>query len=289
MNSSGTGDSNYVIRLQLYRAFMDRYFPASLARATGMRPRQSVSGPDLSGYYTWSRHVASNFLSLATMFGQARLSPNEHGGFSVDQITGVASTPIEWRADREDRWIDAHGSSRVAAVRGSDRTLRYLAVDDSFPAAVLQPVPWHSSKSWNAPLYVGCLGALLLAVVAWPVAFLVRYRRERSARVQTHFALGYLASFLHAAVLLVWFWLISDIGGQIHQFNDSLNWLIRVMQVAAGIAAVITPLVLLRAVRVWNAPTHGTPTKIGYTLGALACCGAVWLTITFRLLPLGTV
>jgi hypothetical protein len=181
-NSQGKDGATYRLRDALFEQFTDRYFPAPVpdepALATAVEHSRAVAG-----VYAGSRRSTSTFFNAVSLLGQTKVVAQDDGTLVVPQLVGPNQKPKVWREVEPYVWREIGGQERLAA-RVEDGKVKFLAFDSAGGIAVLMPVPGSQSSAWINPLMLTAIAVLLVSVVAWPVAALVR-RRYKAARALT--------------------------------------------------------------------------------------------------------
>jgi CubicO group peptidase (beta-lactamase class C family) len=175
LNSSGAGPADEAIRSQLFRGFVDRYFPAP----TPIEPRWRDSVRDgrlVAGAYELSRRGQTTILAAMRLALQLKVTADANGDLSIPLLDALTGAPHRtWREVAPLQWREVGGQSRIAAVV-KDGQVQALTTDDLPAIAVLQPVPPGMKLVWLGPALVAALAVLALTVVLWPITALVRWR-----------------------------------------------------------------------------------------------------------------
>jgi CubicO group peptidase (beta-lactamase class C family) len=174
LNSAGTGTANIAIRLQLYRGFVDRYFPASAPDLTRWRNAEP-DGRLVTGSYESSRRGQTTVLSALRLAEQIRVRMLANGDLTLPLLDALTGSPHRtWQEIAPFLWQEVGGKSRIAAIVRDGRV--EALTTDAVPAfAILQPVPWGLRQGWLAPALAGAVAVLALAAILWPVGALVRW------------------------------------------------------------------------------------------------------------------
>ncbi|HLS24516.1 MAG TPA: serine hydrolase domain-containing protein [Beutenbergiaceae bacterium] len=246
MNSSGVNPaSTSVLREQLLHGFADRYFPADGAGVPGIESGSDAAGRAdaqatdtavehaqvLAGAYTVSRAVESNFIRLLRVLGQVTIQTDDDGVVTIDALTDTAGQPLRFVETEPWVWQEIGGQQRVAAdvVDGQMRAVGIA------PALTLEPMPAAFSVAMPA-LVVGLL-VLVVSLIGWPVAGLVRrryrVRLEMSRGMRRWRLASLLAAGLAVAAVLAWGMVALPLMGM----GDASAGLIRVAQVLTLLGA----------------------------------------------------
>ncbi|HXQ17304.1 MAG TPA: serine hydrolase domain-containing protein [Caulobacteraceae bacterium] len=261
LNSSGAGPADEAIRAQLFRGFVDRYFPAPIPDMprwkTAIADGRLVAGP-----YELSRRGQTTLLAVERLIIQASVRADAKGDLTIpilDSLTGAP--PRTWREIGPMLWQEVGGKSRIAAVVNEGQVTA-LTTDD-FPAiAVLQPVPPGLRMSWLGPALAAAIAVLALTVALWPISALVRrhYRAALplSGRAAMLYRLVRLTALVELAFLGLWVTTLATIANAPEKANSDLDPWLRSLQglglvglIGAAVALLNLILVLADAKRGW--------------------------------------
>ena len=178
-----------------------------------------------------------------------------------------------------------HDQDRVGFKR--DESGRLALVTD-FPVFVFQRSPWNENSSFNLPLIVSAMVVLLLTLLFWPVAALIRrhYRQPlnltpQQRRLRLMVRLACLFDLLFVCGFAVFFTMSEkDIGILSPRFNP----LLRMIQLVGWVGVLGTLAALYNAFRSWQEQGRWFWSKVGDSLVALACVAFVWFVFTWNML-----
>lgn len=284
-NSAGKESSVYTLRTALFEKFADRYFPAPPPE----RPTLASAvehGRQLAGTYGVSRRSETSFFKLFTLLGQFKVTVEDDGTVVIPPLTGLNGEPKRWREVAPYVWQEIGGQERVAAQVENGR-VRMVGADSLTGIMVFLPVGAAAASSWIIPAVMVAIVALLLTVVAWPVAAVVRRRRGAAFALSGREALGYrfvrVAAVVNLVFLLGWVLVFSAGEADLAAFDGRMDpwlWLLRLigLLVVAG-AAVAT----------WNAwltfhASRGLKSKTWAVVLAASCVALAWFAFAFHLI-----
>jgi len=157
---------------------------------------------------------------------------------------------------------------------------------------VYERAPWYASSTWLMPLFLASIAAVLLTVMLWPVAAIVRrryhaplvleprslraYRWSRIAALAISVALGLWALFLSFVLADT-----GTLGGRL----DPLLVLAQLMSIVAfvgGLAAMLWNLVV-----VWGGKRRW-PARVWSIVLAFSAVFVLWVGLVCKLLVVGT-
>jgi CubicO group peptidase (beta-lactamase class C family) len=279
LDSSGDGPASVAIRAQLYRNFMDRYFPAPIPDEPAL-PTAKADAARVAGYYEMSRRSETTVLAATRLVQQLKVSADADGRLSMptlDRLLGVP--PRKWREVAPMTWREEGGKGLIKAVV-KDGAIVALSTDEMPQAAVLQPTPAAWRPTFRLPVFATCLGVLGLFVLTWPIAAFAR--RTYGAR----FALTGTAAWLHRAVRLTalvdlvfvgaWFGMFLSVSGDISKANAGLDPTMRAIQAIGVLGLAGLVLVAWNLVVVWRDKDRGWWAKTASLLALAACAIFDW-------------
>jgi CubicO group peptidase (beta-lactamase class C family) len=281
-NSAGKGEID--ARGAVWHQFLDRYFPyqppAGAQVANAAQDAQAVSG-----HYIVSRRSEDTVLKVLTVAGETKVSTNDDGSISVSDLKDLNGEPKKFREIGPLLFRDVNGQDLLGFKHDSSGKWVF-AID--FPFMVFQEAPLAENSIWNVPLIIGSLVILLLTVLLWPVAALVRKRygqklvlTPQQQRLRLLVRIVCLVDLVFFAAFALFLTLaFKDIGLLSPKYNV---WL-RLIQIVGWVGIIGTVLALLNAFRSWRQPDRWVLSRIGDTLIALACLGVVWFTFTWNML-----
>ena len=281
-NSRGEKDAVYGARSRLFDLFMDRYFPVPPVKDAPLVAGAAAHAAALAGRYESSRRVEHGFISLFYLIQQEKVIDNGDGSISLASIEGK-----RFREIAPNLWREAGGVRELLVTgTGSDRQI----LDSTNPVGVLQPVSFARNADLN--LWIGGLSVLLvlLTVLFWPVAAWLRRTRPAApsvtGRAVTTRRLTRIAALADLVYLGGWYAIVAPIlSNTLDAYNDGMDGVIRVMQIAA-----IVPIVAA-IIGIWNAVTvarlgNGWGVKARAVIVAMALAGIVWIAAQGGLMSL---
>lgn len=290
LNSTGKKGAAGPIRAALIEQFADRYFPAPEDVRT-LHPTLAAGHARLmAGTYESSRRAQTTFFSLLNLATQVKVTVDSDGAILVPALVGLNGQPKKWRAVAPYVWHEVDGKARLAA-RVENGTVVMFSVDEVSPFLVFQPVPWWRSSSWLVPLVAYACGALILAIVGWPVSALVRRYHGIASTLTGSQARSYrlvrITAVATVAVLAGWVAITVPVSTNLFVYSARLDpwvWTLQLLSfVAFGAAAVIS---LWNAWLVWRGK-RGWFARLWNVALAVACLGILWVAVVFKLIDVG--
>jgi CubicO group peptidase (beta-lactamase class C family) len=281
-NSAGKGEGRP--REAVWHAFLDRYFPYH----PPAEPAQQTAAADaelVAGRYIISRRSQTTIFKVFTVLGESKVYSNPDHTISLNDLKNLNGQPMKLQEIRPLMFRDVNGQDRIGFKR--DASGRLVLVTD-FPVFVFQRAPWDENSGLNLPLILCAIVVLVLTLLFWPIAALIRchYAQklvvtpgQRRTRLLTRlaclfdllFLIGFAAYFTTAE---------KDIGLLSPRFNP----LLRFIQIIGWIGVVGTLPVLYNALLSWREQGRWLWNRLGDTLIALACVEFVWFVFIWNLL-----
>jgi CubicO group peptidase (beta-lactamase class C family) len=284
-NSSGKHDSR--VRKVLFAGFMDRYFPAPVTVDLPTLKSAPEDAQRIAGLYIGSRRSASNFLSIAALVGQTKVTAHADGTITVSDIDGLNGVDKTWREIAPQRWREVNGTRTLDGKLESGEVSSFTT--DEYPPILIEQRAtfWHSA-SWNLPLFYAMAVMLALTVVFWPVKALLRWRYKRPLGLSGYPRLAYrwarVAALVDIACLAGWGTFLALGSSDLSNFGTRSDSVLTILQSLTGIGVFLTiaPFWELRvafadAARPWW-------TKATDVLLAVACVSFAWFAFSLHIL-----
>ncbi|HET9408027.1 MAG TPA: serine hydrolase domain-containing protein [Candidatus Sulfotelmatobacter sp.] len=281
-NSAGKGEISP--REALWHAFLDRYYPYEPPPAAA--PANAAADAQLvSGRYLSSRRADTTIIKVSNVAGQPKVYSNSDGTISVNALKDLNGQPKKFQEIGPLIFREVHGQEKVGFKR-DDKGNLVLVID--FPFFVFERTPANENTAFQAPLIIAALVILVLTLLLWPIAALLRkhYRHPLSLtpqqrRLRLLVRLTCLLDVLFVAVFIGFFSMAEkDIGILSPRFNPML----RIIQLVGWLGVLGTILALINALRSWREQGRWWMSKLGDLLIALACVGFVWFVFTWNML-----
>ncbi|MCO1658199.1 serine hydrolase domain-containing protein [Pseudonocardia humida] len=289
MNSTGRDGAAGVLRTRLFTEFADRYFPGPALTADRVEPGTSAEHAALmAGNWSSSRRSDSNFLALTDLLGQVSVSVGPDGELVAPVLPGAAGQPRRWVEVEPFVWQDLDSHERLAAVIEDGEVVRF-SVDMAAPFLVWERTPAARSSALLLPLLYASLAVLVLTVLMWPGAVLLRRRYGASAELSGVPRLGYRVSRLAALAVLVVLagWVLTLNAMLTGALTDAFDPLVQtllalssVVFVAALVAAAGNAVLTFRRGRRWAS-------RLWAVALVLATAVVLWIAFAFHMLGFG--
>ena len=284
-NSAGKPSSG--LRATLYNRFMDRYFPSKPRPYEKTWKTAKEDAKRLAGSYELSRRSESNFLLMADVFGEFKVSTDGDGMITVDALKDLAGYPIKWREVAPNVWREVNGPHTLIATYRNGKLAR-IDSDEIPPILVASPASFWRMDTWNLPLLIAAATMLVLVVMFWPIKAILRWRYDRpfalTERVATLYRLSRIVALIDVVFLAGWAAYLTYASDHLAWFDAQADPYLRALQIIGliGVVGAIVPVwqffVALRE--------RGYPwwTKFTNGLFALAALAFVWFALSLKLL-----
>jgi CubicO group peptidase (beta-lactamase class C family) len=271
-------------REAVWQAFLDRYYPYPVPDAP-IVAKAAEDARAVLGHYISSRRPETSLFAVVNVLDEWQVSSNEDGSISVDKLRDLNGQPKHFREIAPFMFREVTGQARIAFKRDDSGRL-VLAID--FPPFVFQRARWYESAALNLPWIALSVLTLLLTVLLWPVAALVRrhYRQSlaldpRERRLRLWVRVVCLVNLAFFGAFTGFLLLGSSHVGLLTSRSDP--WL-RLIQVVGWVGALGTGVALYNGFRSWAKPKRSLWSRIGDTLIAIACSGAVAFAFQWNML-----
>jgi hypothetical protein len=165
-------------RGEVLRAFANRYFPSPNEPKVDVDPNTAkMDGRAVGGVYEGTRRGETTFLKLLALLDQFSVRSDKEGVLTVEGMKNQRGEVKKWREIAPLVYAEIDGPEKIAFRRNPSG-----AVSEMFPFPAIyegQRVPWYASKRLVNPVVGGNLLLVLLTVLLWPVAVIVRKRYQR--------------------------------------------------------------------------------------------------------------
>jgi CubicO group peptidase (beta-lactamase class C family) len=285
-NSPGKEGAAGSLREAFYRRFADRYFPGPADEGKVDEATAKQHAAQIAGSYIVSRRAESSFLSILNLLQPTKVVVNEDGTISVSLFKDLNGEPTRWREIAPYHWRKADGKERLVAEVKDGKVVRFAAEWVS-PFMMFERSSGAKGIGWLMPATIASLVALMLTVLVWPVAALVRrhYRKPlpytgREARAYRWGRIGALASLV---ALGAWVGTIAAMFSDLKLLSSRFDWLVAILHVVGTIAVFAgLALALWHLTVVWNAPRRPLGKTWAVVL-VVATAVSAWVAIAYHL------
>ncbi|HEV2444092.1 MAG TPA: serine hydrolase domain-containing protein [Steroidobacteraceae bacterium] len=279
LNSSGKDAAAESVKVAVFRAFLDRYYPYSPpAEATLSHPQGDAAR--VAGWYEFSFRNEAVFRILDGL-GQARVSALPSGEIETSVLKDYAGVPKRWREVGPLAYREVGGQAHLKFVTDSDSQIAYWVTDDVIPAVIFQRVHGLAQKGEFAWMGEVCLAVFVLTMAIWIGGAIVRRRFKtpllvtlREKRLRLASRIGIL---LMLAMVCAWVGSFASISSR-----GSINGMLTIAYVLGLLALLGALAVLAEAVRRALRGPGGWLVRSAEALLGLCAIYGIWAILFFR-------
>lgn len=281
-NSAGRS-SGGAGRLNLWHAFLDRYYPYTASPASSATAKDDAKAA--SGTYILSRRADSSFLKTASLVSQFTVAPVGDGDIEIPQLTGANGKPKRWQGVGPMTFVERDGQDKLI-----------FKPDQGGRMQMVLPYPFfvgeRAGQLQNGKLLLAVLGIslglMLITLILWPVAWGVRKHYGRTLELSSTerlFRILVRIVFVLDLVFIVALFGLTMYGlTHLEIFSDQGNKWFRLIQVVGVLGAVGTLVVFVNMVLAWISKRRRIWGKLQATIMLLACLGVLWFAFAGNLL-----
>ena len=281
-NSAGIGKVE--ARGQLWSAFLNRYFPAPPAPQTLATAKEDAKS--VAGSYISSRRAEGSLLRTAALTSEIAVTPAADGTITTSLLKNANGKPMKLREVGPLVFRNVNGEDYLAFQKNPAGRMELMY--STYPVFIFQRVGLGENQKVLVPVVIASLSLLVLTLILWPVAALVRRHYGKTLDLTPGQRRMRLAVKL--VVVLDVLFVVTLVGivvsglSNIAAFNDHLNKWIYLAQFIGVLGALGTVVVLYDAIRSWFSAGRSIWYKLNATLLALACLGLLWFVFAGNLL-----
>ncbi|HEV2272328.1 MAG TPA: serine hydrolase domain-containing protein [Steroidobacteraceae bacterium] len=280
LNSGGKTGAAHNVRVGVFRAFLDRYYPYT-PPAEATLPNSQADAARVAGWYMPSRRNESVF-GILNGLSQAHVTALPSGQIEASPLKNLAGVPKRWREVGPLTYREVDGQTHLKFVTDSDGRIAYWIGDEFLPVMIFQRVHGLGQTGELTSMGEVCLTVLVLTLVIWIGGAIVRRRFKKPLLVTLQEKRLRLASRVGTALMLAmacaWvaaFVSLSDTG--------SINGVLTIAYIVALLAFFGALAVLAEAVRrVLRGPGGWLVRSAEALLGLCALYG-IWVIYFFGL------
>jgi len=267
----------------LWKHFMDRYFPYKPPEAAAVSSA-AKDAQTVSGYYMTSRRAQSTFVAATNSFGEVRVVPDSEGTIKVFPFKDFNGQIRRWKEIGPLVYREVNSQDRIAFVKDTNGRLELRV---NFPAIVFQRTGWLDSSPWNRFVIYYTLTILILTLVLWPVAWVVRrhygFKLDlTSAQQRLRIAIKMVCAI--ELLFVVGLAIIFSVPEDLTFLSGKLDPWIVTCQVVGLIGAAGTLLVIYATLRLWRRTNIWRGVRWLNLLIVLACIGFTWFVVHWNMI-----
>jgi CubicO group peptidase (beta-lactamase class C family) len=165
-------------RTEVIRAFLNRYFPEPVSATPLIDLKNAqADGRAVSGLYSGSRRADSTLLKVAALLGQISVRSDQNGVLTIEGLQSPRGGLKQWREIGPLVYREVDGPDVIAFRQNSNGVV--VDMLPAMPIQLAQRVSGLGNKKVLLPVVGTCLALLVLTLLFWPVAALVRKRYAR--------------------------------------------------------------------------------------------------------------
>ncbi|MHA4837495.1 serine hydrolase domain-containing protein [Sphingopyxis sp. MSC1_008] len=253
MSFNATGEQASVgpLRRALFEDFADRYLPGKEMPATRVDAKTSAEHARmLAGNWLNSRRAETNFYAIASLLGQVKVSVGPKGELIVPAARDLNGKPAKWVETSPFVWHNADGHGRLAAQVVDGKVVRW-SIDGISPFMVFDRAPASKSAAWIMPAMYVSLGILLITLLQWPIAALIRRHYKAPLTLERRSLRVYRGVRVGAGLVLalVAAWVISMSKLKALPSYDPWLWFLQIAGLIVLVGGVVLAAWNLRIVR----------------------------------------
>jgi CubicO group peptidase (beta-lactamase class C family) len=276
------------VRDELFKAFMDRYYPGEPIALPEPDPSASARLQHYAGTYEMNRHNYARFERYIGLPSPITITATPEGTLRMASSDGV----VEYIEGESGVFFPADGSrpikGNIVFHTAPDGSVDYFAYTN-VPVMVYSRLPWYMTADFQDNLKTAA-GIILGTVLLWPLLFLFRHTyaipepsNPKMARI-ARWSAGIAALLLIAFVYILLPWSINNEGMLLTyiQTQEIPGTLTAVLTVPV-IAAVLTVATIAFAVLAWKEKYWTFPHRVHYTIITIALVAMLWWVHVNRL------
>jgi hypothetical protein len=284
-NSAGKAGAVNGVRNEIFRAFLDRYFPWRTPSAPTLDTAKADAARVAGSYETSRRN--QNALRFLYLLSQSHVAAQPDGTITVSTLVDSAGNPLRWREIGPLHYQEVHGQSLLDFVADAHGNILYWAAGD-IPVLVYQRLPSRMGMGTVGPLLAAAiviaLATLLIGFGGWGIrrhygGTLTLTRAQSTTRLLSR--LGVLAAI---AAVFGWFLLLVAVSANTLLLVRGGLAIWMVVLDALGVLALAGALAAIaNAVQAWRAPCRSGWVRAGEGLLAVAMIYLAWFIVAFGL------
>jgi CubicO group peptidase (beta-lactamase class C family) len=276
-NSDGQGMAAYQLRAALFEEFMNRYFPVPPPKKQQVTKTAREHAQLAQGIYQSGRRL-TGILSMIRIFNEAHVTALPDG--SIEIAYTASGVRKRWHEVGSFLWRDESGQE-TATMRVEDGRVAAIYRD---PTETFLSAPTWRTSAFVMPLLGTATGVLMLTVIGWPIAAVVRRRYsvglELQGRALQLHRLTRVAALVMLVFLLGWVMRFASVSQSLYVLNSDFDSWVRTWQVLGLVATAGTGTAL------WNVWVGARQRRSAWALIcdaaiAAACVSIVWFAFAF--------
>ncbi len=282
LNSAGKAGAAEGVRTQIFRHFLDRYYPYAAAQPpTVANPKPDAAR--VSGWYESSRRT-EHALRLVYALSQTSVSARPDGTVEVSMLQTPGEDPIRWREVGPLYYQQVNGQAHLKFTADSNGKILSWTTDDFIPVFIFQRVDGLGTMGLLKILIPAFILVLLISLGVRLGAWILRRRLNWTLNVPRREQWLHLAARIGALAFIVallgWTAALSSQNAILEPgFLTTM-----VVLYIAGLIAIVggIAIVIESALRLVRGP-GGWLVRAGEGVVGLAALYGIWLFLAFGL------
>ena len=286
-NSPGKEGAVEDVRNNLFKAFLNRYYPFTPPNEPTVSDPQKDAAR-VAGFYVSSRRVA-RALGFVYALGQSQVTANADGTIEVSSMKDAAGDPMKWREVGPLRYREVGGPSHLVFGTDANGNVVSWASDVANMVSVEQRVNGLGTLGalkTGIALFVAVLVlSLLVRLGAWIARRKLKLSLNLSRNENVIHAIARIGAIAFLVALIGWPMLLSNEAAIL---SPALPGKMLVLYVI-GVIAIIGALAMVAeaAIRVARGPGGGL-VRLGEIVVAVAGVYGIWLFVHLQLVNFAT-
>lgn len=281
-NSAGKNGAVENVRTQIFREFLDRYFPYTApAEKDVAHPERDAAR--VSGFYQSSRRE-ERALRFVYALSQTAVSARKDGTVEVSMLTDPSGAPLRWREVGPLYYRQVNGQAHLKFTADSSGRVVSWTSDEFIPVFIFQRVDGLLSLGALKPMLFCFVAILIISLLGRLIAWYVRWRFKLPLDITPTEKWIHLAARIGAILFLgtIAGWVLALSGGDAI-LQSSIVTKVTILYVA-GVLAIIGGLAMIAeaVLRVAHGP-GGWLARTGEIVVALAAIYGIWFFLALGL------
>jgi CubicO group peptidase (beta-lactamase class C family) len=284
-NSAGKAGAVNDVRNEIFRAFLDRYFPWQPPAAPTLDTARADAARVAGSYETSRRNQGA--LRFLYLLSQSYVAAQPDGTITVSTLVDSAGEPLHWREIGPLQYREVHGQSLLDFVTDAHGSIKYWAAGD-IPVLVYQRLPSRMGMGNFGPLLAAAIAIALATLLIWFVGWGIRRRYGGTLTLAPAQSMTRLLSRLGvlAAIAAVFGWFLLLVAVSANELllvrGGLATWMY--LLYALGVLALAGALATIaNAVQAWRVPRRSRWVRAGECLLVLAMIYLAWFIVAFGL------
>ncbi|HEY3786848.1 MAG TPA: serine hydrolase domain-containing protein [Steroidobacteraceae bacterium] len=223
-NSLGKEGEAGKVREQLFRDFLDRYYPyVPPEEKTVADPKPDAAR--VAGWYVGSRRIESA-LRLLFALSQESVKAHEDGTISVSMLKDLSGTPKRWREVGPLTYREVNGQTHLKFVTDEKGSISYWISDDFLPVEVALRTHGLGKLGLLRVMLIAWVSVLVLTLAIWLGGWITRRHFRATLALTPQQKRLRLASRIGVVLIVItcagWLGLVAALTGGSGDINGML-------------------------------------------------------------------